>query len=128
MDKYYQEKSMVTAYFLLFISGIFGGHRFYLGRQRSATALLLTTIASIFFIATFKSVHANIQWVGLFSIFSLLGHLIETIIENKAGLVLIPPVIWSLYRLFFDLFWIYFKMKDTEEAPINITQDTELYP
>lgn len=46
-----QKKSVGLAYVLLIFLGWFGAHRFYLGRQGSAVALLVLTILS--FIGSF---------------------------------------------------------------------------
>lgn len=46
-------KSMIIAYLLWYFLGIFGGHRFYMGRTGSAIAMLVLSITVIGLFATF---------------------------------------------------------------------------
>lgn len=46
-------KNMVIAYVLWYFLGVFGGHRFYMGRTGSAIAQLVLTLTVIGSIATF---------------------------------------------------------------------------
>lgn len=46
-------KSIAAAYFLWALCGLFGGHRFYLDKTGSATAMLLLTLAGWFTAAIF---------------------------------------------------------------------------
>ncbi|GGG21109.1 TM2 domain-containing protein [Paenibacillus abyssi] len=48
-----QGKSMVLAYVLWYFLGVFGGHRFYMGRTGSAIAQLVLTITVIGALVTF---------------------------------------------------------------------------
>lgn len=48
-----QGKSMVVAYILWYFLGMFGGHRFYMGKTGSAVAQLILTITVVGSIATF---------------------------------------------------------------------------
>ncbi|XEC95608.1 TM2 domain-containing protein [Paenibacillus tarimensis] len=48
-----QGKNMVLAYVLWYFLGIFGGHRFYMGRTGSAIAQLVLTITLIGALVTF---------------------------------------------------------------------------
>lgn len=43
----YKEKNMVVAYLLWFFLGAFGGHRFYLGKTKSAIGMLVLFILGI---------------------------------------------------------------------------------
>lgn len=45
-------KSMLVAYVLWYFLGMFGGHRFYLGRKGSAIAMLILTITVVGIIVT----------------------------------------------------------------------------
>ena len=42
-----QKKSAAIAYALWFVSGLFGGHRFYAGQTPTGTIMLLLTVLSI---------------------------------------------------------------------------------
>lgn len=52
-----QGKNMVVAYILWYFLGVFGAHRFYMGKTGSAIAMLVLTITVIGMIAT------GIWWV-----------------------------------------------------------------
>lgn len=43
----YKEKNMVVAYLLWFFLGAFGGHRFYLGKTKSAVGMLVLFILGL---------------------------------------------------------------------------------
>lgn len=47
LDKFNPKISMLKTYLLLFSLGIFGGHRFYLGKTKSGLLLLLFTFCGI---------------------------------------------------------------------------------
>jgi TM2 domain-containing membrane protein YozV len=45
-------KSMLVAYVLWYFLGMFGGHRFYLGRKGSAIAMLILTLTVVGIVVT----------------------------------------------------------------------------
>lgn len=60
-----RKKSMAMAYLLWWISGSFGGHRFYLGRTGSATAMLCITLTSLvlmFVLIGFFTIFISAVW------------------------------------------------------------------
>ncbi len=59
------KKSVLVAYLLWWLLGIFGGHRFYLGRSGSATAMLLISVCSIplmFVLIGFLTIFVTVIW------------------------------------------------------------------
>lgn len=60
-----RKKSMGLAYLLWWLTGSFGGHRFYLGRTGSATAMLCITLTSfvlMFVLIGFFTIFISAVW------------------------------------------------------------------
>lgn len=70
-----RKKSMAMAFVLWWIAGAFGGHRFYLGRTGSATAMLCISLVSIplmFLLIGFFTILITAVW-ALVDVFQLAG-------------------------------------------------------
>lgn len=61
------KKDMAIAYVLWYFTGVFGGHRFYMGQSGSAAAMLTLTIVSIplffFLIGIFTYLAVLVWWI-----------------------------------------------------------------
>lgn len=59
-----EKKSAGTALFLCWLTGLFGGHRFYLGRPHAVTMMLITIVSLplCFFCVGFAGLIAMVIW------------------------------------------------------------------
>ena len=100
-ERIYRPKSMGLAYFLWFVTGVIGGHRFYLGRYFTASFLLLS----------FTSFLIGFAHVG--------GYYLLFMFFPGPTLIIFLSFWGSCLLLFFDFFWISFEVDRQNVLAIN---------
>lgn len=61
-----EKKSAGVALFLCWVCGIFGGHRFYLGRPHAATMLIITLVSFPLCFVIIGFIGIFVTWVWMF--------------------------------------------------------------
>ncbi|MEH6633499.1 MAG: TM2 domain-containing protein [Halopseudomonas aestusnigri] len=117
-------KSLPIAYLLWLFTGVFGGHRWYLGKRWSAATILISSLFFFFWlrIFAFKVFPDNIQ--GLQDMYSyMLLNPLQNIrfsfryFSNNVLHILLNFTFWfNSLLLLFDLFWIYFAVRKQSKA------------
>ncbi|WP_417454485.1 NINE protein [Kiloniella sp.] len=120
-------KSLPIAYLLCLFTGVFGGHRWYLGYKKSALAMSVVGGLFIYFIAELiVYVPSEQLYIVSVQIFTNPIGMMETVLSSRhtqaLKLLFIGTVIFIWITplfLTFDLFWLYFKLK---KQPNTLTQ------
>ncbi|WP_085905836.1 TM2 domain-containing protein [Kiloniella majae] len=120
-------KSLPIAYLLWLFTGVFGGHRWYLGYKKSALAMSVVGGLFIYFIAELiVYVPSEQLYIVSVQIFTNPIGMMETVVSSRhtqaLKLLFIGTVIFIWITplfLLFDCFWLYFKLK---KQPNTVTQ------
>ncbi len=101
-------KSLPIAYLLWLFTGIFGGHRWYLGKRWSAFFLIIASLFIFFSEILIMVLAGNIELI--INILNLARYSKELWSASYgAGIMITITMIVNLYwisQLFFDIFWI----------------------